>query len=290
MVSVGIMLRALIILFCLAHVALAVNSIDQDFACPFDGFKWKQRMETSADAKGLRLDLRQLGDVVQPPTLPQCPKCRAVLFMDVFPPKVLASLKPFIATEDFAQFAGKYPTYYVLAQMQERLKAPPYYTGYSYLRASWQLEAKPAAARHCMARAHECFAAALADKTNKHSANTALLLGELERRLERFENAEARFRVMIDGDAFKEAGHQRIIARQMELIAKRDSQPHGIFPAHDALVSAPAVSVLHSSPAPVGAKPLPRVEVIVPHSLESVSEAAEKIPRGIPKPKVITRP
>ncbi len=285
------MFRFFFVLFLLARVAFAVNSIEQDFTCPFDGFKWKQRMETSAEVKGVRLDLRQLGDVVQPPTLPQCPKCRAVLFMDDFPPEIVAALKPLIATEDFAQLASKYPSYYLLAQMQERLRPPHdkpeqlvarlYYVGHSYLRASWQLEARPLAEKQCLARAHEWFATALAEMGDhgKYFANTSLLLVELERRLGKFDAAGKRARALKENEAFKEAGHQRIIARQMELIEKRDSEPHAIFAVHDSLVVAPVPKVIKTKPVPGQATPLPKVDFLSPHSLESVSEFAR------PKPK-----
>lgn len=285
------MFRFFIVFFFLAQGALAVNSIEQDFTCPFDGNRWKQRMETSAEVKGVRLDLRQLGDVVQPPTLPQCPKCRAVLFMDNSSPEIVAALKPLVATEDYAQLASKYPSYYLLAQMQEYLRPPHdkpeqlvarlYYVGHSYLRASWQLENKPRAAKQCIDRAHEWFATALAEMgdSGKYFANTNLLLVELERRQGRFEVAGKRARALKNADAFKEAGHQRIIARQMELIAKRDSEPHAIYAAHDSLAAAPVPSVRDAKPAPAHATPLPRVDVMSPHSLESVSELAK------PKPK-----
>ena len=65
-----------------ACIACAVNSMDQGFLCPICGTHWEQRIETSGHSRGLRLDLRQLGDVVDPPTLPQCPKCRFPLFSE----------------------------------------------------------------------------------------------------------------------------------------------------------------------------------------------------------------
>ena len=276
------------ILFCAACVASGVNSIEQEFTCPFDSHAWKQRMETSADVKGMRLDLRQLGDVVQPPTLPQCPKCRAVLFTDKFELNVVLALKPFITGQDFAHMAAKYPSYYALAQVQQRLKAPPYHVGHSFLRASWQVESKPAVARHCLEQAQEFLSLAFKamEKTDKRYANTALLLGELERRLGQFEQADTRFRGLLD--AFKEPGLQRIVARQMELIANRDSAPHGILASHDALLAVPPSGVENSKPAPAGAHPVPRMDYTT-QSLESISEAAEEAPKPKPKTRLIQR-
>lgn len=272
------MIRALIIFFCVVGKVLAVSSIEQDFTCPFDGHRWKQRMETSANMKGMRLDLRQLGDVVQPPTLPQCPKCRAVLFLDLFPPEIVSALRPFVESRDFAQAAGKYPSYHVFAQMQEWLKAPAYYIGHSYLRASWQSEDKPLVARKYLAFAHRSLSAAFeAMKTaDKNYANTALLLGELERRLGRLEAADARFRSLMNSEPFKEAGHQRIITRQMELIANRDTLPRAIFATHDALVTAPSPNLAESKPARAGTVPFRRIDDAVPQSFDSISAGGEK--------------
>lgn len=278
------MFRSLIILFLAVCVARGVNSIAQEFTCPFDSHAWKQRIETSADVKGIRLDMRQLGDVVQPPTLPQCPKCKAVLFTDKFELNLVLALKPFITGQDFAHMAAKYPSYYVLAQVQQRLKAPSYHVGHSFLRASWQAESKPAIARHCLEQAQEFLSLAFQamERTDKRYADTALLLGELERRLGQFEQADTRFRGLVD--VFKEPGLQRIVARQMELIASRDSAPHGILASYDALLAVPPSDVENSKPSSVGARPVPRMDYTT-QSLESISEAAEEAPQ--PKPCLI---
>ena len=221
-------------------------------------------METSANVTGMRLDLKQLGDVVQPATLPQCPKCRAVLFTENFDLKLVLALKPFIDGKEFAQVSAEYPSYYALAQIQQHLKAPPYHIGHSYLRASWQAESKPAIAELCLAQAYESLSLALKsmEARDKRYANTALLLGELERRLARFEDAETRFRALAGVEALKEVGYQRVIERQMELIAKRDNKPHEILTSQDAVR--------------VGAPPIPLMEYTT-QSLESISAA--------PKPK-----
>ena len=235
-------------------------------------------METSANVKGMRLDLRQFGDVVQPPTLPQCPKCRAVLFTDKFELNLVLALKPFITGQDFAYMAAKYPSYYVLAQVQQRVKAPPYHVGHSFLRASWQVEDKPPMARHCLKQALEFLSLAFKsmERTDKRYANTVLLLGELERRLGLFEQADTRFRGLVD--AFKEPGLQRIVTRQMELIASRDSAPHGIIASHDAMLAVPQSGLENSKPAPAGTPPVPRMDYTT-QSLESISEAAEEAPK-----------
>jgi hypothetical protein len=104
----------------LACIACAVNSLEQGFLCPICGTHWQQRIETSSRAKGMRLDLRQVGDVVDPPTLPQCTKCRFPLFSDRLteqakdPAKAHAfkQLGSFVRGADFQMLASKNPSYF----------------------------------------------------------------------------------------------------------------------------------------------------------------------------------
>jgi hypothetical protein len=44
----------------------AVTTLEEDFTCPIDRETWKQRIETSSRPAGLRLDLKKLGEVVEP--------------------------------------------------------------------------------------------------------------------------------------------------------------------------------------------------------------------------------
>ena len=145
----------------LACVACAVNSLEQEFLCPVCGTHWEQRIETSGQSRGLRLDLRQLGDVKDPPTLPQCTKCRFPLFSDRLaaqsndPTKAKAfkRLRSFILGADFQMLASKNPSYFTLAQVQEHLEAPHRHIALSYLRASWQVEDRDAACRRLLEKA-----------------------------------------------------------------------------------------------------------------------------------------
>ena len=214
-----------------ASAAIAATTLEKDFTCPIDGNRWKERVETSSHATGLRLDMKKLGDVVQPPTLPQCPKCRFVLFTESVEEPLLKKLKPFVLSGDYQLIAAKSPTYACLAHVQEFLQAPPIYGGYSYLRASWQVEEKPAICERYLTRAHERFAKVAADLApgNKDRLNVLLLLGELERRLQKWPEAEARFRALLDSEDLKgDARKQSIANQQLQLIAKRDHRPHPV--------------------------------------------------------------
>jgi hypothetical protein len=217
-----------------------VTTLEQSYTCPIDGEKWTQRIETSTRPTGLRLDLKKLGDVVEPPTLPQCPKCGFIQFSDQLSEPVLKKLKAFIPSPDYQILAAKSPSWACLAQIQEFLdgaglsrnpKTAPMQVGFSYLRAAWQVEDKPAQRDRFLGRAHERFlkVAQTMQPGDKDRLNVLLLCGELERRLGKFEAAEKRFRELLDAEEFKgEARREPIVNLQLQLIADRDSTPHAL--------------------------------------------------------------
>ena len=243
----------------LACVACAVNSLEQAFLCPICGTNWTQRIETSGQSHGLRLDLRQLGDVVDPPTLPQCPKCRFPLFSDRLnaqandpaKAKSFKRLRSFVTGADFQMLAAKNPSYFTLAQVQQLLEAPHRHIALSYLRASWQVEDREAASRRLLEKAREHFVAALDGMRaeDRQFGDLALLCGEVERRLGNWEDAEKRFRHLDESGRMKGTPQATIPATQLLLIAQRDSAPHmleGVVLARNR--PAPAPEVPHGKP------------------------------------------
>ncbi len=221
------MSRFWVLLLFFTVAGLGYNSLEQNFTCPICGAHWTQRVETSARPSGLRLDLRQLGDVVDPPTLPQCPQCRFVIFSETLKPATVEKLKPFVQGQDYQLFAEKGPTYSSLAQIQQYLKAPPRFIAQSYLRAAWQVEERPAVASRFLITAEQQLTRALSGMIpeEKDFPNTALLRAEVLRRLERWEDAAAQIHALADRADFQDAKRQAIIEQELDLIARRDSQP-----------------------------------------------------------------
>ncbi len=172
------------------------------------------------------------------------------MFLENFDAAMVEKLKPFVLSNDFRQAAEKYPSYYLLALIQEWTKAPPYFIGHSYLRASWQLEHKPQAMNQCLERALANLSTAFATmkRGEKETVNTALLLGELERRLGRFEAAAERFRDLRSADEFKDAAFQKLIGRELELISAKVSEPRSIDPRLDAEAAAPPATLTETKP------------------------------------------
>ena len=126
--------------------------------------------------------------------------------------------------------AAKNPSYFGLAQVQGLLEAPHRSIALSYLRASWQVENREAVCRRFLAKAHEHFLAALAEMKSEDPKRTdvILLCGEVERRLEKWDAAERRFRDLREAGDFKSPMMLSIITMQLKLIERRDSHPRAL--------------------------------------------------------------
>lgn len=222
------MIRLLTFMVALSTTVRAVNTIEREFHCPIDDSKFTQRIETSAQPVGVRLDLKRLGDVMEPTTLPQCPKCHFVIFTEKWTDELVARLKPFVLGPDYRLVASKSTSYFCLAQIQRFLKAPEIYTAHSYLRASWQVEDKEGPRDRCLSLALEHFTAALdgMKPDDGEYVNTALLCGEIERRLKKWDAAAARFAKFRGDPAITRKFQRAVIEQEIELIGRRDSAPH----------------------------------------------------------------
>jgi len=231
-------LFSLLPLLLLVCVGRAVNTMEQEFLCPICGTHWEQRVETSKQLRGTRLDLRQLGDVVDPPTLPQCTKCRFPLFSDRLveqandPAKARAfkRLRAFVLGGDFQMLASKNPSYFCLAQVQELLGASHRHIAMSYLRASWQVEDREAACHRFLEKAREHFMAALEEmgEGEPKRSDVILLCGEMERRLGKWDDAGKRFREVESSGILRDTALAVIPGIQLRLIAQKDSAPHSL--------------------------------------------------------------
>jgi hypothetical protein len=92
------------------------------------------------------------------------------------------------------------------------------------------VEGREAHCRRLLEKAREHFVAALAglDAKDKQFAELTLLCGEVERRLERWDEAEKRFRDLDASGRLKGTPQAPIPAFQIRLLEQRDSKPHAL--------------------------------------------------------------
>jgi hypothetical protein len=220
----------LVSLGCLPNVVVAHSTNEETFDCPIDGNQWTQVTDTSGYQSGIRLDLKPLGPTPAPWILPQCPRCRFVLYEEDAAKLPIDKIKAFILSESYQSATKGQPTYFCLGLIEEFLGESPLVIGHAYLKASWQTDSDASECRKHLENALKHFATALASLGPESAGfpTTSILCGELERRIERFGDARKRLEALLTHDAFKEPGFQKILRRELELIAKMDSAPHAL--------------------------------------------------------------
>lgn len=226
-------MRALfvILLFLAMTGPLPAHTVaEESFTCPIDGKDFNQMMDASGTQYGLRLDLKPLGPTAAPWAVPECPKCGFVFFKQesgVVPQPLVEEVKPFILSKEY-QNAKSAPSYYRLALLLEFLREDDLAIAQAFLQASWQAEGKPDTAKEYLSNAYPYFRAVTnSPKVGEDDYVYATLMrGELERRLGKFPEAKATFEKAKSGKMFAKPELQAIIARQLEFIGKKDSDPH----------------------------------------------------------------
>jgi uncharacterized protein (DUF2225 family) len=233
------LLRFLLVAFCLISSAKAHTSFEKEFTCPIDGTKFKQFLDASGTRFGMRLDFKALGPIAAPWAVPFCPKCHFVLYEDKFDDVTLQKLKPFIESDKYRADSKGQSSYYCLALIRDFMGADAVDVGFMYLQASWQVEADAAKCTEYLKRSHEKLTAGFKSlkPEDERYINIALLCGELERRLGKFEEAKTRFTTLKSQEPFQTPNLKAIIDRQLTFIAKRDAAPHGANQESEKLMS-----------------------------------------------------
>lgn len=210
--------------------AAAHTVIMERFRCPIDGKRFRQLVDASGTQWGLRLDLKPIGPTPAPWRIPQCPKCRFVLYDQAIDKATVQRLKPFITSSAYRSVAAENSSYFCLASVRQFLGDPPLWIGHAYLKASWQVEADAPKCVSYLTHAYKQLQSGLITlrTTDKEFVTTALLCGELERRLGKFEEAAKRFSDLRFMESFKKSNLEKIIDRELTLIGAKDSRPHAI--------------------------------------------------------------
>ena len=206
--------------------ALAGTTADIDEECPLDGTRFRATVDASGASSGMRLDLKKVGAIHEPSLLAECPSDHFVLYKNSFAPEELAALRKIVASPAYkGAVAAKESTYFLLAKIYEQLGKSDYQLANLYLRASWQVEEEPARyasyAGQSLAHLNAFLGAAAAHDDDWVTAQ--LLAGELERRLGKFELAQARFAKL---QTIKDPPIAAIVQYELTLLAAKDAGPH----------------------------------------------------------------
>lgn len=226
-----------------------------EMTCPICGAKFEAELDLSGTQFGVRLDLKPLGPIEAPPRLAVCPECNFVLYTDDVTAEERDKIRDFLQSDKYKRLVKeKHTSYFLLASILTHMGSGDFTVGYAYLKASWQIENR-APQRH-RAYLESCLTSlqTFIRKTEDRSDNwktAQVLIGEIFRRLSRFEEAEEHFEGLAEMPEFTEQPFRTIREYELELIEKQDHGPRPLPAVEltpDDIRKTPAFKMLEASP------------------------------------------
>jgi hypothetical protein len=215
--------------------ALTTREVEE--TCPIDGEKFKTTVAMSGTQFGIYLDAKPYGALLAPSPLPKCPTTGFVMYKAKFSDDELARLRPYVQSAEYRALIGVETTYYLAATLQRRVNEDNHRIASALLRATWQAE-NDAQYRRYAREALEANKRFLSQPAGdpRSLLSMEFVAGELERRLELFEDAKRRFSALAQREDTKAGVFPQILALQLALIEAKDAQPHKV-PAAEAAKS-----------------------------------------------------
>lgn len=221
------------LLFALGLVPLsapALTFMEQQYLCPIDGKPFSARVASSGTSFGRYFDGQQFGPIASPGPLPVCPDNGFVIGDETraYSEAELVRLREFVASPQYRGWVAQDTPYYRLARQRAFFGESPEALAPTLLAATWEAGASryPRYAAEALA-AWQARAGQQADGDGAYTAR--MVVGELQRRLGRFDDARATFEALRADRGFPgkqveadDAAYLRkIVAAQLELIRDR---------------------------------------------------------------------
>jgi len=200
---------------------------DVEQTCPLCNTKFKARVDMSGTQFGMRLDLKPLGPIAAPWSVPVCPKCHFVLFDDEIAEDVLQRCRKIVAAEQYKAQA-KRASYHLLGLLYEGLQKEPLALAHTFLKASWQEESDAEQLKDDLQRSLKHFEAYL-ERAKQHDdawQTAQVVKAELFRRLGRFDEAKKHVDALLEMKEFRGTFLEDLLRYQLKLISKKDTAPH----------------------------------------------------------------
>lgn len=198
--------------------------------CPLCNKTFTATVDRSGTQSGMRLDLKPLGPTGAPWKIPVCPHCHFVLYKDDYSKEEIEKYKKLVATEEYLEIAKNYSSHFMLAKIFEHGGEEALSIAHMFIRASWQLEGSTEKCSEALEAALKNFNVYLKEspKDEDERITAELVAGECERRLKLFKKAKLRFERLKGLSEFQKEPLLGLIKYQLELVEKKDSDPHEI--------------------------------------------------------------
>jgi hypothetical protein len=209
--------------------APAMTFMEIQVICPLDGKPFASRVMGSGTSFGMYFDTQRFGPIASPAPLPACPGNGFIVADESrkYSENELTRLRAFVESAEYRGWIANDTPYYRLAKQMAFLGEPEDAIAGVLLAATW--EAGPRYPRYAAEALALWQARALRDAGSERAHAARMLVGELQRRLGRFDEARATF----DGlradrafpgkqdDAETAAYMRKVVAAQLQLIRAR---------------------------------------------------------------------
>jgi hypothetical protein len=210
--------------------APAMTFLDQSFVCPIDGQSFSARIAGSGTSFGRYFDAQHYGPIASPGPLPICPGNGFIVDEPErrYDEAELTRLRAFVASPEYRGWVAQDTPYYRLAKQQAYFGASQDEIAQTLLAATWE-----AGARRYPRYAEQALEAwqkrVVREAGNDRAYYSRMLVGELQRRLGRFDDARASFEALRADAGFPgkqveadDAAYMRkIVDAQLKLIRDR---------------------------------------------------------------------
>lgn len=220
---------ALLLLVLAAAPAQALTFADQTLVCPIDGKPFTSRVMSSGTSFGRYFDTRPFGPIAAPAPLPACPgNGFIVIEQRDYGAEELAKLRAFVASAEYRGWIAEETPYYRLARQMAFAGASADATANVWLQATW--EAGPERYPRYAEQALQAWQQrARRQAGSEDGVHARLVVGELQRRLGRFDAARATF-LAVRADPALAALEDvetrdylgKIVDAQLQLVQARD--------------------------------------------------------------------
>ena len=224
-------LIALIVFALASNFSHARTTAKMEYVCPVGGEKFTAEVEASGTSWGQNLDLKPIGPIGAPGLIAQCPGHKLVIYKGIeeFSESDVEKLTKFILSDHYKNLSKNNTTFYLAAKTMEYLDEDQLDVAHVYLKATWQVYEDMQKYIKYATETRKAFLEFLQTHPSENDewvvAN--ILIGEMLRRLERFGEAKKHFAKLSTHASFSEENiYKKILEYQLELIGKKDSEPH----------------------------------------------------------------
>ncbi|MGO1071022.1 hypothetical protein [Lysobacter sp. CA199] len=221
---------ALVFVLSLSPLATsAMTFMDIQVTCPIDGKPFPSRVMGSGTSFGMYFDTQRFGPIASPAPLPTCPGNGFIVADDSrrYSEAELTRLRGFVESAEYRAWIANDTPYYRLAKQMAFMGESEDAIANVLLSATW--EAGQRYPRYAAEALQVWQRRALREAGSDRAHHSRMLVGELQRRLGRFEEARATFEALHadrgfpgkQDDAETAAYMRKVVQAQLQLIRSR---------------------------------------------------------------------